>query len=129
MAGALLNLDWVNAESAIPGQFFHGTCDNLVPYGEAPHHYCGPSDPGYMTLYGAKAIADKQEALGRGFYLYTACTGRHEWAGKPMTHNVDEVTDFLYHDVLMGQKRQIHLVVDGGQAVCPEEYPDFEFCK
>ncbi|MFP4090412.1 MAG: alpha/beta hydrolase [Cyclobacteriaceae bacterium] len=129
MAGALLNLDWVNISSAIPSQFFHGTCDNLVPYGTAPHHYCNPSDPGYMTLYGGKAIADKLAALGKGFYLYTACTGRHEWAGKPMTNNVDEITDFLYHDVLMGEKRQINLVVDSDQSACPEGYPNFNFCK
>lgn len=129
MAGALLNLDWVNASSVIPGQFFHGTCDNLVPYGQAPHHYCSPSDPGYMTLYGGQAITEKMAQLGEGFYLYTACAGRHEWAGKPMTNNVEEITDFIYHDVLQGEKRQINLVIDTGQDACPAEYPDFNYCE
>ena len=129
MAGALLNLDWVNASSVIPGQFFHGTCDNLVPYGQAPHHYCNPSDPGYMTLYGGQAIAEKMAQLGEGFYLYTACNGRHEWAGKPMTNNVKEITDFFYYDVLQGKKRQINLIIDTGQDACPEEYPDFNYCE
>lgn len=129
MAGAILNLDWVNASSVIPGQFFHGTCDNLVPYGKAPHHYCSPTDPGFMTLYGGQAIAEKMDQLGEGYYLYTACAGRHEWAGRPMTNNLDEITDFLYHDVLMDKKRQLNFITDTGQDACPENYPDFNYCE
>jgi acetyl esterase/lipase len=129
MAGALVTLDWVTEETAIPSQFFHGTCDNLVPYGAAPHHYCSPDQPGYMPLFGAYAITQKMAALGKPYYLYTACGGKHEWAGKPLTNNVAEITDFLYHDVLMGEKRQMNIIVDTGQPACPAEYPDFNFCK
>ena len=130
MAGALVSLDWVTADSAIPTQFFHGTCDNLVPYGAAPHHYCDVADPGYLPLYGAEAIAEKLRALGKPYYLYTVCRGRHEWAGKPISDNVTEITDFLYHDVLTKEQRQIHRVIPSAskQATCPD-YPGFVYCE
>lgn len=129
MAGALVTLDWVTEATAIPSQFFHGTCDNLVPYGAAPHHYCSPDEVGYMPLFGAHAISEKLADLGKPYYLYTACGGKHEWAGKPLTNNVAEITDFLYHDVLRGEKRQMNIIVDTGQPACPDDYPDFNFCE
>ncbi|WKN43715.1 alpha/beta hydrolase [Tunicatimonas pelagia] len=128
MAGALVSLDWVTAESAVPTQFFHGTCDNLVPYGEAPHHYCSVGEPGYMPLYGAEAIAGKLRELGKPYYLYTVCRGRHEWAGRPLANNVAEITDFLYHDVLHQQKRQLHTIHASAGDDCPD-YPKFNYCE
>lgn len=128
MAGALVSLDWITAESAIPTQFFHGTCDNLVPYGEAPHHYCAVGEPGYMPLYGAEAIAGKLRELGKPYYLYTVCGGRHEWAGKPKSANVTEIVDFLYHDVIKQEFRQLHTVQSSEQEGCPD-YPKFNYCE
>ncbi len=128
MAGALVSLDWVTAESAIPTQLFHGTCDNLVPYGEASHHYCQVGEPGYMPLYGPEAITDKLRELGKSYYLYTVCRGRHEWAGRPLANNVAEITDFLYHDVLQQQKRQIHTIQASAGDDCPD-YPVFNYCE
>lgn len=128
MAGALVSLDWVTAESAIPTQFFHGTCDQLVPYGDAPHHYCSVGAPGYLPLYGAEAIVNKLRELGKPYYLYTVCQGGHEWASKPKTDNVAAITDFLYHDVLGGKQRQIHLINSSDQEACPG-YPAFPYCR
>ncbi|MGB3587471.1 MAG: alpha/beta hydrolase [Tunicatimonas sp.] len=128
MAGALVSLDWVTTESAMPTQFFHGTCDNLVPYGEAPHHYCEVGEPGYMPLYGPEAITDKLRELGKPYYLYTVCRGRHEWAGRPLANNVAEITDFLYHDVLQQQSRQLHTVQASEGDDCPD-YPGFNYCE
>jgi acetyl esterase/lipase len=128
MAGALVSLDWITAVSAIPSQFFHGTCDNLVPYGEAPHHYCSVGEPGYMPLYGAEAITGKLRDLGKPYYLYTVCGGRHEWAGHPKANNLAEITDFLYHDVLQQRFRQLHTVQSFGQEPC-SNYPSFNYCE
>ena len=64
-------------------------------------------DPGYLPLYGAEAIAGQLRTLGKPYYLYTVCGGRHEWSGKPMSDNVAEIIDFLYHDVLGQEQRQI----------------------
>ncbi len=37
---------------------FHGTCDALVPYGEAMHHYCRRDAPGALLLQGGGAAAE-----------------------------------------------------------------------
>ena len=45
-AGALLDLRMINARTKIPVLCYHGTCDPLVPYHIAPHHYCPQIAPG-----------------------------------------------------------------------------------
>lgn len=37
---------------------FHGTCDALVPYGEAIHHHCRRDAPGALLLHGGGAAAE-----------------------------------------------------------------------
>ena len=41
----------------IPLLCFHGTCDALVPFGEAEHHFCAKNTPGAMVLQGGGALA------------------------------------------------------------------------
>ena len=41
----------------IPLLSFHGTCDALVPFGEAEHHFCAKNMPGAMVLQGGGALA------------------------------------------------------------------------
>ena len=122
MAGAIANLKLITKETAIPTQLFHGTCDQLVPYGEAPHHYCATADAGYLLLYGAKPIADRLEHLHRGYYLVTGCNGGHEWASSPLDNQRTEVVDFLYHDVLQNQHRQIRHFTATGKESCSGMY-------
>ncbi len=110
MAGAMINDRLITNDNAIPTQLFHGTCDNLVPYGTAPHHYCGYNTPGFLTLYGGRSIADRLEAIGEGYYMVTGCNGGHEWNDRPMIVYSDLITDFMYHDVLKKETRQIHIV-------------------
>ncbi|MCX2742296.1 alpha/beta hydrolase fold domain-containing protein [Mangrovivirga sp. M17] len=110
MAGAIPNIDWVNDSTAIPTQLFHGTCDNLVPYDEAPHHYCGGNQPGYLMLYGSYSIMKKLQSLGKPFYMVTGCGGGHEWNDRPWTSEFDDVIEFLYQDVYLGKNRQIHII-------------------
>jgi hypothetical protein len=63
MAGALVDTNLITKENAIPTLLFHGTCDNLVPFGTAPHHYCDESDKGYLMLHGANSIAKRLHHL------------------------------------------------------------------
>ncbi len=128
MAGAITDLGLINSTSAIPTQLFHGTCDNLVPYANAPHHYCDLGTPGYLSLYGAKSIADKLQTLGTGYYLVTGCMGGHEWAGKPLSDHVQEITDFIFRDVIQGAHRQMHLIYQSGKSPCPQA-GSFPFCE
>ena len=110
MAGALSNLNWVIDSTAIPTQLFHGTCDNLVPYGEAPHHYCEADEPGYIMLYGSFSIAEKLRETGSSFYLVTGCNDGHEWNELPLHSHFHYVVAFLSHDTLQGELTQIHPV-------------------
>jgi para-nitrobenzyl esterase len=107
MAGAIISLDTITKEKAIPTQLFHGTDDQLVPYDIDSHHYCKNNNAGYLILYGSKAIAHKLKILGQSFYLYTIQKGDHSWSGKPMYECTPEILDFLYYDVLKNKKRQI----------------------
>jgi len=105
-AGAVINLENINASTAIPTLLFHGTNDNLVPYHIAAHHYCNPDDDGYMMLYGSRAIADRLKGLGKSYYLFSIHGGTHNWASKPLHKSVFEITDFLYYDILKNANRQ-----------------------
>ena len=100
LAGAMISTDTLSMDRAVPSLFFHGTGDPLVPYGVAPHHYCGEDAPGYLMLYGPAPIAQRIKGLKTSYYLYSVDGGSHDWAGIPMAQNLDEILDFLHHDVL-----------------------------
>ncbi len=108
-AGALVDVEMIQSDNAIPTQLFHGTCDPLVPYGSAAHHYCQPGDPGYLMLDGSLTIADYLHTLGKPYYLHTTCGAGHEIAGSPMRKNIPEIVDFLYNDIMQGTFRQVHI--------------------
>lgn len=118
MAGAIYDLDLINEDSAIPIQLFHGTCDDLVPYGTAPHHYCNESEVGYLILNGSGAVVEKLESLNKGYYLITGCNDNHVWAGRPFKRYRAEIADFMLHDVLLEKTRQIHQIIPG-ETICP----------
>ncbi len=119
MAGALLDENWITSESAIPTALFHGTCDNLVPYGTAPHHYCEADQPGFMILFGSAAIASKLESLGGSYYFVSDINGGHEWNEKPIWSDyISMIEDFLVNDVLGNQQRQIRQVYHEGKQNC-----------
>lgn len=86
LAGAMIDARYINENNAIPAVFFHGTDDNLVPYATAPHHYCDPSDIGYIWLDGSRTIADKLKALETSYLLYTFVDARHEISGIPFDY-------------------------------------------
>lgn len=111
MAGAVTSIENITKENAIPTQLFHGTDDKLVPYNNAPHHYCKKTDKGYLELYGSKAIANKLKKLEQSFYLYTINKGNHSWSGRPMHQCITEMLDFLYYDVLIKSKRMIETTI------------------
>ncbi len=63
LAGAIVDARYITPENAVPGVFFHGTEDNLVPYATAPHHFCDPDAPGYIMLDGSRTISNKLKEL------------------------------------------------------------------
>jgi len=126
MAGAIPDTTRLYKESAIPSLLFHGTCDNLVPYASAPHHYCKESDPGYLILHGSYTIAQKLKKLGTPYWLYTYCNAAHEIAGKPMTANLHEIVDFCYSYIIKKGTDQRTTVIKSDNKSC--EYESFSFC-
>ncbi len=51
-------MERVDSFAPIPVLAYHGTCDELVPFCQAIHHYCPESSPGALHLIGSGAIAD-----------------------------------------------------------------------
>lgn len=127
MAGAITNLDWITRETAIPTFLFHGTCDNLVPYGSAPHHYCTAENPGYLVLHGAYSIAEKLRTLGKPYLLVTGCNGRHEWNDKPLKEMEPTIARYIDRSLNDAAYFQVHEIHRGEQAPCPD-YDAFNFC-
>lgn len=61
---------------------FHGTCDQLVPFGRAIHHYCDPSDPGGIELMGGGALAHCLPNIGASVRLIQYDGQGHECASR-----------------------------------------------
>lgn len=105
-AGALIELDNLTSENAVPTMFFHGMKDRLVPYDAAPHHYCDKDAPGYLELYGSKAMADKLKELGVSYNLGLDPEGTHQWAGIPFSRT-DSIALFINNAIIEQQPIQI----------------------
>ncbi len=127
MAGAIPDTARIFKESAVPSLLFHGTCDNLVPYASASHHYCKQSESGYLILHGAYTIAGKLKKLGTPYWLYTYCNAAHEIAGKPMTSNLNEILDFCYSYIVNKGTEQKTTIIKNDRKSC--EYQTFNFCQ
>lgn len=54
IAGAVEPLD---EYTDLPLLAFHGTCDALVPFGQAVHHHCSEASPGALVLAGSGALS------------------------------------------------------------------------
>lgn len=127
MAGAIPDTSRIFADSAIPSLLFHGTCDNLVPYASASHHFCPPTKPGYLLLHGAHTIARKLAAVNAPYWLHTTCGGGHEMASRPLSAYFREILEFGYHYVLHKRWETRHTVIAGDQNKC--DFRKFSFCE
>jgi hypothetical protein len=127
MAGAIPDTVVIYNESAVPSMLFHGTDDNLVPYATAAHHHCKPEDTGYLVLNGSYTIAEKLRQLDVPYWLHTTCGGGHEMANKPMTEYFNEITEFCYKFIIMGEKESRNTVVEGPQKNLT--FRQFDFCN
>lgn len=99
LAGAMLNANYITKDNTIPTVMFHGTDDNLVPYGTAPHHYCDIDKPGYIILDGSSTIIEKVDQFEESYYFYTVKGGKHEMSAVPF-YDLDNVFDFFNQTIL-----------------------------
>lgn len=111
LAGAVLNADYVSMENAVPSVFFHGTDDDLVPFGNASHHRCKPDKKGYLLLDGSAVIVDKLAALEIPYYFYKVNGGKHELASIPFDQ-LDEVFEFFDQTVFKNEVVQTIKIIN-----------------
>lgn len=108
LAGAVVDARYINAKNAVPGAFFHGTNDYLVPYATAPHHFCSSNQPGYLILDGSKTIVEKLDELDTSYLLMTYEGAGHEISGVPFDE-LDRVFQFFKEVSLDQEKRQVKI--------------------
>jgi predicted peptidase len=116
MAGALVDTSLITKENAIPTLLFHGTCDNLVPFGTAPHHYCGEDDQGYLILHGANSIAKRLHHIDASYWLVAQCGGAHEWNDRPLIDFVQPMSEAILEMVMKGEQWQKTMVLEEEKA-------------
>jgi acetyl esterase/lipase len=109
LAGAVVNADYITNENALPTALFHGTDDNLVPFGTAPHHYCDPSKPGYIILDGSETISKKLDELGASYYFYKVIGGKHELSSIPFDQ-LNAVFSFFDKTILNSEIIQTKII-------------------
>lgn len=95
MAAAIMHLDWITSENALPTLLFHGMDDPLVPFYSESHHYCRETERGFLLLHGSGSIAKHMTKLGKNCQLFAASTGGHGWADKPMFAYCKEISRFI----------------------------------
>ncbi len=100
MSGAITDTALINADNAIPSLLFHGSCDELVPFESAPHHYCNNNDKGFLVLHGANSIAKRLHNLNKPYWLLAECGGGHEWNYLPMRNYVQGISETIWDFVI-----------------------------
>ena len=96
IAGALNEIDYITSGEQIPMILLHGTCDEIVPYGEGHYFEC----ENIPTVYGTDVIANQAEILGIPSWTETYCGGDHGFTAVDIIEAAMEVTGFLYQHLL-----------------------------
>lgn len=125
-AGAMTTLEWINEKSAIPTLLYHGTCDALVPYASATHHYCPENTVGALMLHGSFSIFERYEELDKSCYLVSACGGKHGSCIFPIEKDIDQVLWFL-ENVMQEKDFLEHRTRHVSDKPC--KYPSHNPCK
>lgn len=108
-AGAIMDLNLITAQNAIPTLMFHGDADKLVPYATAAHHFCPCNSSGWLMLFGSKSIYDHMLNLGGSAQLITFLEGNHDYSSYYIRKDTQVVVDFL-NKVLKGKRLKKHIL-------------------
>ena len=77
VSGALLNADLIYKKNAVPGIFYHGVDDKVIPYGKGAHQSCSLKSKGFLILDGSNRITEKLERHNASFLLYSYLNQGH----------------------------------------------------
>ncbi len=126
LKGAVLDINHITKENAVPLMLVHGTCDEKVPYETAAHHYCSVNDPGWLVMYGSHTIHDHLTAMDRSSYLITYCGFGHGWSPSALETEKEAILWFM-NKALTKEKFQIHRVIPT-ESDC-EKSSKYSFCN
>ncbi|MCV9385521.1 alpha/beta hydrolase [Reichenbachiella ulvae] len=110
-SGAIMDLNLIQKDNAIPTLLSHGTCDTAVPYGTAAHHYCPVTATGWLMLFGSHSIYEHLISLDKSTQLYTYCNGSHDYHSYLFKNQKEEVYQFI-QSILQKSKVQKHWMVN-----------------
>ena len=108
-AGAVLDASYIAKHNAVPSVLFHGTADPLVPFDNAPHHFCEPTKEGYLFLDGSNVIAKKLEQLDTSYYFNIVNGAKHEMSAVPF-QDLDKVFSFFKHTIINNEIIQTKII-------------------
>ncbi|WP_400076093.1 alpha/beta hydrolase [Winogradskyella sp. R77965] len=108
-AGALVDASYITEDNAVPSVLFHGTEDQLVPFDNAPHHYCESTKDGYIILDGSNIITQKLSELETSFYFNIVKGAQHEIATIPFS-DLDKVFNFFKQTVINNEVIQTKII-------------------
>lgn len=126
-AGALVDTALITPANKLPTLMYHGTCDPLVPYANAPHHFCDPSTPGALMLYGSKSIMERLDHLQGSYVLIATCGAGHGQASYPIQQDIPRVIGF-FQDAFEGKVMRDFEVRKGKTNPCRYGGP-YKECK
>ncbi|WP_416445215.1 alpha/beta hydrolase [Leeuwenhoekiella sp. A16] len=106
-SGAVMDARYITPQNAVPAFLVHGEKDKLVPYATAAHHYCDPTDSGYLFLDGSSTIIKKLKDLNASYYFLSDPEGTHDWAGLGFRYT-DAIAGFIFDVVVNGGKVQFN---------------------
>jgi poly(3-hydroxybutyrate) depolymerase len=107
-AGALMDLNLITAQNAIPTMLFHGDADKTVPYATAAHRYCPCNATGWLMFFGSKSIYDYMLNMGGSVQLITFKDGNHDYNSYYIRKDTQVVVEFL-NKVMKGKKIKRHI--------------------
>lgn len=109
-AGAIMDLNLLTMENAIPAMLAHGEKDQLVPYRTAAHHNCKPNASGWLMLFGSLSIHHQLIELNKHSELFTYKNQGHGCYNWIFKKEPQLVLDFIKR-VLSGTTKQTHVVL------------------
>jgi len=109
-AGAIMDLNLIHKENAIPTMFIHGDKDPVVPYATAPHHSCPCDASGWLMLFGSKSMYEHMVDIKANVILYTFIGKDHSVAGNYLYDHQEPVLKFI-RKVQSGKKFRKHVQI------------------
>ncbi|MFY0256041.1 alpha/beta hydrolase [Chitinophaga sp. 30R24] len=109
-SGAILDINKIYRQPALPLLLMHGTNDQMVPYGTAAHRFCTASDAGWIMMFGSGTLYDTLQRQQLPVTLYTYVGMGHE-VSNFMFRKFKEMDTFM-QQVVEGKTETVQHFID-----------------